>query len=360
MKKIVFIISSLGSGGAERVVSILANGFFNRGYNVSIVMVVNHNISYEISDRINLIALDCNDSNKKSAFARYEERLVKIKKAVNRIQPDIVVSFMSTINIDVCLALWGINVPIVVSERNDPAVDPRSKLKQLVRRIVYRRANGFVFQTPDARDYFSKRIQSKSEVILNPMSAEMPYPFDGERENRIVAVGRLNRQKNYPLLLKAFDRISSEFPDYTLHIYGEGEMRKDIEHQIAESEAKERIVLHGFCKNVHDEILKAALFVMTSDFEGLPNALIEAMALGLPVISTDCPCGGPRMVIRNNKNGLLVPVGDLKALTESMQCLLTDSDKRETMGLEARKVREELQRDRIIDKWEYYLKRCGL
>ncbi len=359
MDHITFFISSLGSGGAERVVSTLASELTDRGYRVSIVLIANRNRNYALPETVQLRYLDCNQDLKKNALLRWPLRLKKIRRAIRELQPDLVISFMSETNIDVCLAALGLRLPIIVSERNDPAIDPASKAKQLLRRIAYLRAQGFVFQTPDARDYFSRRIRQAGTIILNPLTAKIPQPFEGVREKRIAAVGRLNAQKNYPLLLQAFGEFSKEYPDYTLEIYGQGNLEAQVTGEIARLGLEGKVILKGFCADVHNAIRTAAFYVMSSDFEGMPNALIEAMALGLPCICTDCPCGGPRMLIEDGQNGLLVPIRDPQALTTAMKQMAAHPEQAAQMGKQAQKVRTRVEVTAITDQWVEYMNSVG-
>ena len=350
-KKVAFCIPSLGSGGAERVTSILANKFAERGYDVSIIMLCHDTCLYPLSESVKTVCLNCDNDAAMSFAKRFLTRLKKIRRAIGEIAPDVVVSFMSETNIDVCLALWGINVPIIVSERNDPATDPASRAKQLLRKVAYTKPRGFVFQTPDAQAYFSKRIQKRSDIILNPLGKAMPWRFEGERDKRIVAVGRLNKQKNFTMLIDAFSEFAKIHPDRVLEIYGEGVLEGKIKEYIAEKELQEKVILKGFCRDVHEKILTAEMFVMSSDFEGMPNALLEAMALGLPCISTDCPCGGPRMLIESYKNGILVPVKDAKAMTKAMCFMADEPDAAEQMSKNAVLVRERADLESVAQQW---------
>jgi glycosyltransferase involved in cell wall biosynthesis len=356
--KIAFCIPSLGSGGAERVTSVLANKFVERGYEVSIIMLVNNTCVYPLSEKVLLECLNCADDEKLSFVKRYSLRLKKISNAVKKISPNVVISFMSETNIDVCFALWGMNIPIIVSERNDPATDPSSKIKQIMRRIAYRKPKGFVFQTPDAQAYFSRKIQKRSKIILNPLTCILPKPFNEEREKRIVAVGRLNKQKNFPMLIDAFYEFSKKHTDYVLEIYGEGALEGRLNEYILSKDLKEKVLLKGFCKDVHEKTLSASLFVMSSDFEGMPNALLEAMAIGLPCISTDCPCGGPRMLITPYENGILVPVNDSKKMLDAMNYMIENPDKAKEMSLKAVAVRDRAKVDTITDEWIKIIDLC--
>ncbi len=359
MKRITFFISSLGAGGAERVVSTLANSLSDMGYHVSIVMVANRNLKYELADSIQLLYLDCVKDLSKNVLVRWPLRLKKIRAAIRELKPDVVISFMAETNIDVCLASMGLKVPVIVSERNDPAIDPASRAKQLLRRFAYLRAQGFVFQTPDARDYFSPRIREAGTIILNPLTARIPAAFDGPRDRRIAAVGRLNKQKNYPLLLQAFSDFSREYPGFTLEIYGQGNLEAQIAAEISRLGLEGSVILKGFCANVHEAIASAAFYVMSSDFEGMPNALIEAMALGLPSICTDCPCGGPRMLIEDGVSGLLVPIRDAGALAKAMKRMAADPEAAARMGKNAQAVRERVDVSTITDQWEAYIAKAG-
>ena len=362
IRKIAFAIPSLGSGGAERVVSILANELVQRGYDVSVIMVGNDCVAYPVLNQVKLIKLNCEQLyGKENTAPRFYHRIKKIRSAIANNKFDLVISFMSEVSIDVCLAVLGMRIPVIVSERNDPAIDPASRAKQLMRKILYFRANGYVFQTPDAQAYFDRRIQRKSCIILNPLTTQMMEPYTGLREQRIVAVGRLNRQKNYSLLLSAFADFSQEFPDMILEIYGDGPQRQEIEDQIRTLFLQEKVLMKGFCKDVHQQIYNAAFFVMTSDFEGMPNALLEAMALGLPCISTDCRCGGPRMMIDHGTSGLLVPTGDREALCEAMANLASDPAYAKSLGEKAQEIKERVNTAVIVEQWVAYMEQiCGL
>lgn len=354
--KIVFAISSLGSGGAERVVCSLANELTERGYQIGIILVANDHLVYELSEKVELTYLSCEERHQSlNTLQRTFQRISDIRKAIKKSKADVVVSFMSGTNIDVCFAALGLKIPVIVSERNDPAIDPASRAKQILRKIAYCRSNGFVFQTPDAQTYFNKGIQKRSCIILNPLTSALPAPYEGVRDKRVVAVGRLNKQKNYPMLLDAFAEFIRTKPEYILEIYGEGPLERDIRADLERKNLQNQVVLKGFCKDVHQQIRDAAFFVMTSDFEGMPNALIEAMALGLPCISTDCPCGGPRMLIRNGENGLLIPVKDQQVLVKAMHQMAADAETAARMGRNACQIKEQVRLEAIVDQWISYI-----
>lgn len=352
IKKIVFCIPSLGTGGAERVISVLSNEFTERGFDVSVLMICYENNQYPLNEKVNIVSLNCDKDNTLPIIKRYPLRLKKIRNAIKEISPDVVISFMSETNIDVCFALWNTNIPIIVSERNDPKIDPASKAKKILRKIAFLKPKGFVFQTPDAKSYFSKRIQNKSSIILNPLNPNLPsYVGVKERDKRVVAVGRLNSQKNFKLLIDSFSVFLENYEDYILEIYGEGTLEPKLNDYIRSKNLQDKVFLKGFCKDVHSKILNASMFVMSSDFEGMPNALLESMAIGLPCISTDCPCGGPRMLIENKKNGILTQVGNKEELIEAMNYIAADSKRAEEMALLATKVNNIAKLEGVADAW---------
>lgn len=358
MKRVTFVISSLGSGGAERVISVLSNELVKRDIDVTVILVNNNNVYYPISDAVSLVMLECEKDTSLSALKRFSLRIRKIKEAIKASTPDVVISFLSEINIDVCLAMLWNKIPLIVSERNDPKVDPPSKAKQLLRKMLYSRPQGFVFQTEDARNFFSPSIRKRSAVIFNPLSPTLPEMYTGERRKAVVSVGRLNKQKNYPLLFDAFEIFSKGHPEYTLEIYGEGVLEEQLKTDAQNRESIfDKIIFKGFCGDVHEKIRDASMFVMTSDFEGMPNALIEAMAIGLPVISTDCPCGGPRMLVEQDTNGILTPLKDSEAIAAAMSRYADDGEFSHSVGIEAYKIREKLSQDIITDEWLEFIKK---
>ena len=358
-KKILFAIPSLGSGGAERVICTISNELINRGYDVSVLLVGNSRIHYRLSEEVKRISLECETKyGKLNTIARYWNRIRDIRAVLKESSADVVVSFMSENNTDVCFAAMGLKIPVIVSERNDPAIDPRGKVKQFLRKISYTRANGFVFQTPDAQAYFNKNIQNISCIIPNPLTAEIPEPYIGTRDKRIVTVGRLHKQKNIPLLIDTFADFVLEYPEYILEIYGEGALEESLKQRVNAKGLSERVIFKGFCKNVHEQIRSAAFFVMTSDFEGMPNALVEAMSMGMPCISTDCRCGGPRMLIKSGENGLLVPVRNSGALLCAMKTLAADPQLAERLGKQAENLKKQVDTETVVEQWLAYIGQC--
>jgi glycosyltransferase involved in cell wall biosynthesis len=246
----------------------------------------------------------------------------------------------------------GLHVPFVVSERSAPNTNAIKNSTRILSHILMNYAVGFVFQTKEARDYYSKKIRERSTVIANPIdSQKIPIPFEGERDKRVVAVGRLIPAKNYPCLIDAFCIVHQTRPDYSLEIYGDGELRNSLAEYINKVNASSFIKLMGASNSVLADIRSASAYVLSSNLEGMPNALIEAMAMGLPCISTDCPSGGPRDLIENEKNGLLVKVNDINDLSDAIVTILNDKRIAKKFGEEAEYIRKKLDVSLVGNEW---------
>jgi len=343
---IVIAIDSPGRGGAERVGFTLARWLDSQvDLNATLVAIRESNkLSYS-TDGLDYVNL----RNKNVIWGL--RRVVKDRDA----------NVLLTMTVPLCVytvpALWGLNIKHVVSERNSPAHFSGKWITKVLSRWLMKQADGFVFQTKQARDFYGGKIAERSTIIHNPIceiSEDLFQPiFD--RKKVIVSVGRLNKQKNHAMLVKAFSEVLKEYPDYTLKIYGDGKERENLERLIAITGLSDKVFLLGTQSDIHKAIVDAAMFVMSSDFEGMPNALMEAMALGLPCISTDCPCGGPAELIKNGKNGLLVPVGDIVALSYAMNRILSDISYSAILGEKAKEIVESHSQDKICQHWlEYF------
>lgn len=255
----------------------------------------------------------------------------------------------------------GLGVKHVISERNDPAHFAGSNLTKILSRLLMRCADGYVFQTKEAQAFYGGNIAKHSTIIPNPLFIDkniIDESDTGKGEKIIAATGRLNKQKNHPLLIKAFKLIHEKHPDYKLIIYGEGPERNRNEVLVKELGLNDCVLLPGAINDVIKTIRNASIYVLSSDFEGMPNALMEAMAVGLPCISTDCPCGGPRELIENGITGILVPVCDEKSLSEAMLWMIENPTEAKAMGQKAMSILESHSVERICKYWYDYLKRC--
>ena len=345
-KNIVFITHALAGGGSERVLTLLANYFATRGYNVTILSRVHHTNHYFVSKDVNIIYLETK---------HHLSFIVKARKYIKQVKASNVISFEYFYNMCASIACWGLGVNLIVSERNDPKRVGGSMPKKQIRNFLYRFVDSLICQTDDAKKFFPDYIQKKSAVILNPLSDKIPDAFTGERTHMIVNFCRLNKQKNIPLLIDSFEEFISTHDDYKLCIYGDGPEKDSIERLILRKGLSEKVFLKGNTPNVLDIVKDCMMFVSTSDYEGLSNSMLEAMAVGLPVICTDCPCGGARMVIDGN-NGVLTQVGNKEQLVVAMKRFAEDYTFRKSCSINASKIREKLSMDCIGLQWESFIK----
>lgn len=354
MRKLVFVIEHLRGGGAERVTAALMNELCCEE-EVHLVSTYHHDETDEYPTDPRIIKHTI-WPQRGSWLGLIRDRVVFLRKTITEIAPDCVVSLATTrTNILIAAALLGKRIPVVLSERNDPRRDPASKVIRLLRYWIYSTCNGLVFQTTEARDFFPKWISRKSVVICNPLTGNLPPCHEGTREPRIINCCRLTVQKNLDLLIDAFSDIAAEFPAMRLDILGEGEERKRLEQKIAAMGLRERICLPGYSNDVYQEMRKCSLFVSSSDYEGISNSMLEAMALGVPVICTDCPAGGAREVIRNGENGFLVPTGDRAAMADAMRRVLKDDELAGRMSRGGVMLRREIAPAVIARKWMDYV-----
>lgn len=365
MKHITFFTMSLTKGGAERVIANMCNDYFSAKYQVSIITCMKAPVEYAINQEVKIYNLDQRENDYQQGMGkRFLRRQRILKEILQKIKPDILISFLPEPNF-LCLSLKrGIlnrkkfNFPMIISVRNDPKIEYNSTIRKVMMKYFYVKSDGYVFQTDQAKNYFSfsKHIVEASRVIPNPLS--QIFLEDLPEENRgkvIINVGRLEKQKNQLSLIDAFAQLAEQNKDYTLEIYGEGTLREQLQQKIAEYHLQQRITL---CGNVDDLITKmrgASLFVLSSLYEGMPNALMEAMALGLPVISTDCPCGGPGTLIKSGKNGILVPVNNTLKLTKALELMISDDDYAMKLGKQAKKIKQDFNPQQIFVLWDNYI-----
>ena len=344
-KKIVYFIGTLGNGGAERVVSILTRKLADMGEKVEIVLYYDSEPFYEIHPNVQITYVERETGSKNLLKNLIWLRRYFIKNA------DLVISFLAQFNMIALAAVFAAGIPVIVADRNDPRHMPKQAPIRLARNLLYHLADLVVVQTQHNKEYFSKALQKKCRIIYNPvdLKEKQALALRTEKKQRIVSVARLMKQKNQLMLIDAFAEVQKSFPDYILTIYGEGPFRDELQKRIEELGLVEQVELPGRVQNVFDSIADAELFVLSSDFEGMPNALIEAMCLGLPVISTRV--SGASDLIENENNGLLTDVGDVKMLIRCMKRMLSDSELRKCCAEEAVKINQLLHTDYIVGQW---------
>ena len=355
MKRCLLFIPRMGGGGAERVMATIANNLCV-GHEVMLVSMTDAESFYSLDERITVFALG-QKINRKNAFTKLvtgaiggTKAFIRLKSLIKKWKPDVMLSFLTEANlISILLKILGIKCRVVISERNDPTA--RGGLSRWLECNFYHKADVVVCQSAAVIDFFKEKHRHKMTVIPNPIAADaIPPRHEGERRKAIVAVGRLDPQKNFKMLIRAFSKLDPAFAEYTLEIYGGGWLEKDLREQIEALGLTGRIFLMGTRKNVMFYIADAALYVMSSDFEGFPNALVEAMATGIPVISTNFSTGVARDIVKE-ENGLIIPVGDENALVEAMEKMLSAEDRWNDMSLANRNLLDTLSEGTVMARW---------
>ncbi len=351
--KILFYISTLEFGGAERVIANLANQFANDSFSVYLVTTYPKGKEYPLNNNVKRYCLGKKHTDSAKVKSNLS-RILSLRKLIKMISPDVVVTFLPEAIFRTLIATIGLSVPVIISVRNDPNKEYASKKYYQAQKLLFPLAKGYVFQTIDARNWFPKRIQKRSAIIINQVD---PVFFSCIRksEDHYVAIGRLTKQKNYHMMIKGFKRFVSDHPCEKLLIYGDGEEKAKIEQLIRDYSLEDNVRLMGKTDNVAEVLSHAKAFVMTSDFEGMPNAMLEAMAVGLPVIVTDCPCGGPRMIIKNNVNGILLPVNDVDSLYNALKRIEQDTEFRKSISIQAMQTSRMFKPQVIYQQWKSYI-----
>ncbi|MCM1251770.1 MAG: glycosyltransferase [Clostridium sp.] len=354
--KVAFYIGSLHKGGAERVFVNLAEHFLNQDYQVLMVTQYQKEDEYELAEGIDRVISDITPqettNNRMMNFWRRVEKLHRIWK---REKPDLVLSCAGKNNFMTIVTTMFTKTKPVVSVVGEAKEEYPNRLMRMLANLLFPYAAGIILQTERSRAFFSKRIAKTAVILPNSLNPLFIRPaFQGERQKRVVSVGRLDANKNHEMMIRAFAKLASKYPEYTLTIYGDGELRSYLEELIDSLEMSGRVLIPGVILNVAEEIEKASLFLLTSYSEGVSNALIEAMALGLPVIATDVPSGGTVELIRHGENGWIIPTGDERALEKAMDKLLSDTALADRLGTQARGIQERFAPERVNRQWQEY------
>ena len=360
--RLTLIISSLSAGGAERVVTLMANYWADKGRSITLLTFDDGTLPpfYALDARVHhrALAIASDSTHTLAALWSNLRRVRRLRSAIRASRPDGVISFLDRVNILTLLATRGLKIPVVVMEQAHPGSYPIGRAWERLRNWTYPRAERVVAVTARALDYFSPRIKARACVIPNPAvsDGEANEPPSDQFLTRpsVIAVGRLIQLKGHDLLLQAFSQLKDRHSTWTLTILGEGPSRAQLESLRHQLGIADRVHLPGSVQSPYSFLRQADLFVMTSRFEGFPLALCEAMACGLAVISTDCP-SGPREIIRDGVDGILVPNEDVEALAEAMGRLMSDEEERRRLGLRAREVTERFGLKKVMAMWEELL-----
>ncbi len=346
--KICFVTGSLKFSGAQKIMSMLMDKLHERGHEISVIILKNIEKveGYDYAKQYYC-------SVKGNPIAKVLKRAKMIRKIARENKFDAIISFNAIYNIDVILSLLGSGEGVICCDRNDPVYDPPQLDRRIRRKLLYPLAKGFVFQTEVIKNYYSENIRKKSVVIPNFIEADYKCVAENKRRKVVATMARLDdNQKNQTMMIKGFAEFCKTNDEYTLEMYGDGPDRAKYEALIKELGMEEKVILCGRVEDVSKRLEDVEIFVLTSKFEGMPNALIEAMATGLPCISTDCGGGGAAALIENGVNGILIAQNDRKAYVEALEKLASDEALRVKMGKEAYKINEKLDINKIAQMWE--------
>lgn len=356
--KITLFIGSLYGGGAERVICNLASYLVQHGHQAEILTMSEKEKAYELDERVSVKTLLSLEERKNTVMNTFI-RMPRFWRYLKTSDTDAYIVMLPKTTIMLLMFRRLTKAKVIAAERVDPA-SYSERIANLLKKYA-KRADGWVFQTEDAQKWYGDSIKDcEAMVIPNAVNPAFIRPhYEGKKRKVIAGAGRLDVQKNFGLLIRAFAKIAPEFPEYNLIIYGKGNEEQELKYLVESLGLQGRIEFPGNIQNIAEEMEKNTMFVLSSDFEGMPNALMEAMALGLPCVSTDCPCGGPRYLIQDSVNGLLVPVADADKMAEAMRKILSDSNLAEKIGKEAMKIAEELAPDKIYGQWEDFVVKRG-
>ncbi|MCQ2080761.1 MAG: glycosyltransferase [Lachnospiraceae bacterium] len=359
---IAIMTGSLSKGGTERVIVNLTDYLVEKGDSVSIVSLLVAKEEYKLNTSAKRYIWDLTENETKSGriarISNFKARVDKLNGIWDEIKPDLVLSFIGKNNIMALLTAKRRGIPVIVAVRGEPKEEYYAKWMQYAARHMFKRADKVVLQTKGQQEFFPETIKNKSVILKNPLNTQFlidPVPFD-EREPLIVSVGRIDANKNHRMIIDAFSNIRSEFPEYKLVIYGDGELREELTEYVKSLHMDDYIKLPGRIDDVPNTIKKARVFVLSSDTEGSPNALIEAMCLSICCISTDCPSGGPGELIKDRENGLLIPVRNTPKMQDVLQKLLNNLHEAERIAMNASTTRDIYNPETVLDEWRKTLK----
>lgn len=342
--KIGFLIYSLGGGGTERILTELCNEFIVQGHEIRVFLYDNKNIAYPIHPNVRII--NCSGENPRENKG-YLVRLIKLRRLIKAEKPQILFAFSVSMIGLARLSTLGIKMKIVGSERANPYC--HSIKNKCIIRFLTPLCDGMVFQTSGAQRYYPRSVREKSTIIPNPVSEmEIKSPVLNKPIQDFCSVGRLHTDKDFKTLINAFKKLSSIYRTCSLTIFGDGILKEELEKYVNGLGLSEKIIFAGFDKNLLLTLKKYDAFVFSSRAEGMPNALMEAMSIGLPCISTDCQFG-PNELIKNGQNGFLVPVGDENILANKMCWLIENPEKAYQIGRRASDI-QRTHSKRIIFK----------
>ena len=355
--KVTLVIYGLGGGGAERVMSIVANYWVSQGWDVTLILLVSPTKPpfYPLDDRIKLKSLGIagNSANVLAAIGNNWQRVSVLRKEIMASTPDVVISFMNSVNVYTIAACAMLNIPTIVSDHIYPGAEDANKIWQFMMKWSYRHADLVTVLTQNALPFYPAAQGYRTIVMPNPVLKPEPVQNTARllTNPSLIAIGKFHRQKGFDLLLAAFHRLQPKYPEWQLTILGEGALRSELEDLRSQLKLEDCVHLPGLVTNVREYLSQADLFVMPSRFEGFPMALCEAMACGLPVLAADC-LSGPRDIIGDGFNGMLVATEDVDALVAGLDALMSDPAKRQQLAQNAPQILDRFGLERVMGIWQ--------
>ena len=365
--KILFITSSMNAGGAERVASQLVNTWSSVGYQITLMPTYSGQSEcfYQISPNVRLIYLRDLLKDHKKSFFKQTIRLNTLRQFIKTDKPDVIISFLSNVNVMSIIANFGLDIPLIICERTDPFIAPMPSWLKFACFITYPFATVLMVQTQSLFDKYiitgwpTKRLHA----IANPIPLEFIDYQQIKRitsQKRLLSIGRLDAGKQFDVLIRIFSKLVKRHKNWSLRIIGDGTLRNDLQKQISELQLDAYIELVRPSSSIAEELSQADIFATTSKYEGFPNVLLEAMALGLPCITFDCP-NGPKEITLAGQVALLIPLNDEKAYENALENLILDTALQERLGLEGCKsVLSRFSLDKIIKEWDILFKKMGI
>ena len=360
-KHVAFVLSGLGAGGAERVISLIASIWVERGIDVTVITfdAADDIVYHPFDPRVRLVRLGIAPARRGglAAVQANYRRVRALRSALRRLRPDVLIAFLTKINALTLVAAKGLGCPVIVSERNNPHRQAAHPLWNLALQRLYRHATAVVMQTSASLACLPPEVRRRATVIPNPV---LPANMAGRSPERpvLVAAGRLVPQKGFDLLIEAFARVAGDHKAWSLVIWGEGPDRAAIEAHVQALGMSERVRLPGLSDTPGGWMADATAFVLASRFEGFPNVLAEAMAVGLPVVAFDCPFG-PGEMIAHEVDGLLVGCEDVPALATALSRIMGDPTLRNRLGTAARVSAMRFAPQRIVEQWDALIGRAA-
>ena len=351
IRKVMLVGVALHQGGVERVAAALANYLVEIGVEVDYVTYDSAPSFYPMDNRVQRIPINLiRDGGGIRGFLNNAERILALRRELIKSGPDAAIGLFPEVSVLLTVAATGTRIPIIVYEPSNPLILPKEKIWRLLRSVSACLADGLMFQTGRARNCFPKSVHPRSRVIPNPIAnPHIGECYSGIREKIVASMGRLEKGKGFETLIEAFALIADQVKDYKLVIYGEGTLRLTLERLIDSLGMSSRVELPGAREDAVCFVARASVFVLSSEFEGMPNALIEAMACGVPSVSTDCPMG-PAELIKDGENGFLVPVGDVNAMAQAIRQIIVSAPLARQLSNNALKIRSQLNPEKIFSE----------